>query len=85
MGSDYLVASKLDQTCLLWATYLCAGMADSVRGPTLLELRDLVRADISSTASIVTLKSVGGLGGTLVTGLLLDRCRPSTQVSASVG
>ena len=46
MGSDYLVTSKPDQTCLLWATYLCAGMADSVRGPTLLELRDLVQAGI---------------------------------------
>ena len=62
MGSDYLVASKLDQTCLLWATYLCAGMADSVRGPTLLELRDLVQAGIlmGSPDRIVVSLGAGG-------------------------
>ena len=36
-----------------------------------------MQEDISSTASIFALKSVGSLAGTLVTGLLLDRCRPS--------
>ena len=61
------------QTLLLWLTYVCCGLADSVRGPTLMDLRDLVREDISSVASIFAFKSFGGLIGILGPGLLLDR------------
>ena len=61
------------QTLLLWLTYVCCGLADSVRGPTLMDLRDLVQEDISSVASIFAFKSFGGLIGILGPGLLLDR------------
>ena len=44
-----------------------------MRGPTLMDLRDLVREDISSVASIFAFKSFGGLIGILGPGLLLDR------------
>ena len=38
-----------------------------------MDLRDLVREDISSVASIFAFKSFGGLIGILGPGLLLDR------------
>ena len=54
-------------------------MADSVRGPTLLDLRDAVKEDLRDVSSIFALKSFGGLVGTFVAGLLLDYCQPSVD------
>jgi len=69
----------LYKTILLWGTYICCGMADSVRGPTLLDLSDIAQVDISEVSSIFAFKSLGGLVGSLATGLLMDYCNPSTD------
>ena len=54
-------------------------MADSVRGPTLLDLKDLIGVEISDVASIFAFKSFGGFIGVIMVGLLLDRFQPSVQ------
>jgi len=69
----------LYKTILLWGTYICCGMADSVRGPTLLDLSDIAQVDISEVSSIFAFKSLGGLVGSLGTGILMDYCNPSTD------
>ena len=64
---------------LLWLTFFCCGISDSVRGPTLLDLQDLAGVELSQVSSIISLKSGGGLCGTVVTGLLLDCLQPSSS------
>ena len=54
-------------------------MADSVRGPTLLDLKDLIGVQISDVATIFAFKSFGGFIGVIMVGLLLDRFQPSFQ------
>ena len=54
-------------------------MADAVRGPTLMDLKDIVNVDISDVSTIFAFKSFGGLIGTLITGIVLDYCRPSVD------
>lgn len=61
------------RTLLLWLSFLAIGLSDSIRGPTLLDLRDLVATDTASISSTFALRSLGGLLGSLATGLLLDR------------
>ena len=67
------------QTLLLWFTFFCCGISDSVRGPTLLDLQDLVRKELKEVSTIITLKSFGGLCGALITGVLLDYLQPSSS------
>ena len=50
-----------------------------MRGPTLLDLQDLAGVELSQVSSIISLKSGGGLCGTVVTGLLLDCLQPSSS------
>ena len=54
-------------------------MSDAVRGPTLLDLKDLAQVELSQLSSIISLKSFGGLCGALLTGLWLDRLQPSSS------
>ena len=54
-------------------------MADSVRGPTLLDLKDLIGVEISEVSTIFAFKSFGGFIGVIMVGLLLDRFQPSVQ------
>ena len=54
-------------------------MADSVRGPTLLDLKDLIGVQISDVATIFAFKSFGSFIGIIMVGLLLDRFQPSFQ------
>ena len=63
----------------MWLTFFCCGISDSVRGPTLLDLQDLVGVELSQVSTIISLKSFGGLCGTLLTGLLLDFLQPSSS------
>ena len=39
--------STLQRTVLLWVTWVSAGCSDSVRGPTLMDLRDLAQVTSS--------------------------------------
>ena len=89
--------ATLQRTVLLWVTWVSAGCSDSVRGPTLMDLRDLaqvtsgpqpppvyplLQVDLSTVASIFALKSFGGLTGALGTSLLLGTLRPSREILA---
>ena len=69
----------LRKTFLLWVIYVTCGMTDSVRGPTLLDLKDLINVEISEVATIFAFKSFGGFIGVIMVALLLDRFKPSVQ------
>jgi FHS family Na+ dependent glucose MFS transporter 1 len=63
----------LARTILLLHAYLALGVCDAIRGPTLLDLRDLLGASIADISIIFIFGSVGSLLGCLLTGVLLDR------------
>ena len=63
----------LRRTLLLWLSFLVLGLSDSVRGPTVLDLSDLVGVQLSQISSTFACRSGGGLLGSLVTGVFLDR------------
>ena len=63
----------LCRTFLLWFSFFSIGISDSVRGPTLLDLRDLISVKTSEISTTFALRSLGGLLGSMATGLLLDR------------
>ena len=65
--------SALCRTFLLWFSFFSIGISDSVRGPTLLDLRDLISVETSEISTTFALRSLGGLLGSMATGLLLDR------------
>lgn len=71
--------SRSFQTFLLWFTFFCCGISDSVRGPTLLDLQDLVGEELREVSTIFSLKSFGGLLGALITGVLVDHLQPSSS------
>ena len=50
-----------------------------MRGPTLLDLKDLIGVEISEVSTIFAFKSFGGFIGVIMVGLLLDRFQPSVQ------
>lgn len=62
----------LRRTILLLLGFLAMGLSDAVRGPTLLDLKDLVNADIGEISFIFLLFSIGSLIGCLVAGFILD-------------
>ena len=45
--------ATLQRTVLLWVTWVSAGCSDSVRGPTLMDLRDLAQVTSSPQPSSV--------------------------------
>ena len=55
--------SLLWKTSLLWFSFFALGLSDSIQGPTLLDLKDLINEDVSAVSSIFALKSFGGLLG----------------------
>lgn len=69
-------------TILLWVSFLLIGFSDSMRGPTVLDLKDLVGVELSAISSTFALRSFGGLIGSLATGILLDRFRRSSRYLA---
>jgi len=62
----------LRRTILILLAFLALGLSDAVRGPTLLDLKDLVNADIGRISFIFLLFSIGSLIGCLVAGFILD-------------
>lgn len=69
----------LCRTFLLWFSFFCCGLADSVRGPTLLDLTDLIKEDVSALSSTFALRALGGLFGCLMSGAVLDLLSPSSR------
>ena len=61
------------RTILLLSAFLALGINDALRGPTLLDLRDLVNAKISEISFIFMISSIGSLIGCFVLGAILDK------------
>ena len=64
--------SRLGRTLLLLLAFLGLGMTDCVRGPTLLDLSDLLAAPLSSVSLLILFSSAGSLVGCGVAGAGLD-------------
>ena len=71
--SDQYPWHLLVRTILLLNAFLALGMNDAIRGPTLLDLKDLVDAKISEISFIFMLGSIGSLIGCFVMGVILDK------------
>jgi len=67
------------KTSLLWYSFFVLGLSDSIRGPTLLDLKDLINEDVSAVSSTFALRAFGGLIGCFVSGLILDSISPSSR------
>jgi len=50
-----------------------------MRGPTLLDLKDLINEDVSAVSSTFALRAFGGLVGCFLSGSILDSLSPSTR------
>ena len=61
------------RTVLLLNAFLSLGINDAIRGPTLLDLKDLVGAKISEISFIFMLSSIGSLIGCFLMGIILDK------------
>jgi len=61
------------RTVLLLNAFLSLGINDAIRGPTLLDLKDLVEAKISEISFIFMLSSIGSLIGCFLMGIILDK------------
>jgi len=69
----------LYKTSLLWFSFFCLGLSDSIRGPTLLDLKDLINEDVSAVSSTFALRAFGGLFGCFLSGSILDSLAPSSR------
>ncbi|XP_023330392.1 major facilitator superfamily domain-containing protein 4A [Eurytemora carolleeae] len=66
------------KTLCLWVCFFSIALCDSVRGPTLLDVRDEVGVSTQAMSYTFMLAAIGGLGGCIVAGILLDRFATST-------
>ena len=73
VNSDGYPWHLLVRTILLLNAFLALGMNDAIRGPTLLDLKDLVDAKISEISFIFMLGSIGSLIGCFLMGVILDK------------
>ena len=62
----------LRRTILLLNAFLALGMSEAIRGPTLLDLEDLVDARTSEISFIFMTGSIGALIGSSMMGVILD-------------
>jgi len=67
------------KTLILWFSFFVLGLSDSLRGPTLLDLKDLIDEDVAAVSSTFALRSFGGLIGCFLSGLVLDKLSPSSR------
>jgi len=67
------------RTVSLWVCYLSIALPDSVRGPTLLDVRDVVGVSTQEMSYVFMVAAIGGLFGCLIVGLVLDRVSSSTK------
>jgi len=61
------------RTVLLLVSFLFLGIVDVLRGPTLLDLKDLYNTSISKISFIFMLTSIGSIVGCFVVGLTMDK------------
>jgi len=63
------------RTCFLLVGFLFLGLTDAVKGPTLLDLKDLYNVTLGEISFIILLGSIGGLVGCFGLGTVMDRLR----------
>jgi len=70
----------LIRTLLLWYSFFVVGLSDSTRGPTLLDLKDLVNVSVSDISSTFAVRAFGGMVGCVFSGFLLDKLSRSLRI-----
>jgi len=70
----------LIRTLLLWYSFFVVGLSDSTRGPTLLDLKDLVNVSVSDISSTFAVRAFGGMLGCIISGFLLDKLSRSLRI-----
>jgi len=70
----------LIRTLLLWYSFFVVGLSDSTRGPTLLDLKDLVNVSVSDISSTFAVRAFGGMIGCVFSGFLLDKLSRSLRI-----
>ena len=61
------------KTVLLWVSFLTSAGAESVRPPTLLDIRDRISCSTEEATYQFTVQAAGGLVGCAISGILADR------------
>ena len=61
------------RTVLLWVSFFTSAGAESVRPPTLLDIRDRLNCSTEETTYQFTVQAAGGLAGCIISGVLADR------------
>ena len=64
---------KLLTTGLINISFICLGIADSVFGPTLLDIKDIYQTKIKVISLVVLLRAIGSVIGASLVGILLDK------------
>ena len=63
----------LFRTALLWVTFFTSAASESVRPPTLLDIRDRLGCSTEEATYQFSVQAAGGLAGCLISGFLADR------------
>ena len=61
------------RTALLWVSFFTSAGAESVRPPTILDIRDRLNCSTEETTYQFTVQAAGGLAGCIISGVLADR------------
>ena len=61
------------RTVLLWVSFLTSAGAESVRPPTILDIRDRLGCSTEESTYQFTVQAAGGLAGCIISGVLADR------------
>ena len=64
---------KYLRTVLLWVTFFTSAASESVRPPTLLDIRDRLNCSTEEATYQFSVQAAGGLAGCLISGFLADR------------
>ena len=64
---------SLFRTALLWITFFTSAASESVRPPTLLDIRDRLGCTTEEATYQFSVQAAGGLAGCLISGFLADR------------
>ena len=67
------LSSSIIRTALLWVTFFTSAASESIRPPTLLDIRDRLDCSTEEATYQFSVQAAGGLAGCLVSGFLADR------------
>jgi MFS family permease len=65
----------LIKTIPIWMGFFTFGICGFVRGPTILDLKEILDVEISEISLIFTFFSMGSLAGCILSSLILDKLR----------